>query len=104
MSNGNQRIGDIFRVLGSRQDRVLLRSTSTPFMYRSTWPCGCAVDYIDSEVGPFDWRACADHKDDARSVSGLPDMRRQDECPRLRSVHPPTWAQPKRDGSTKSIL
>jgi|NGEPerStandDraft_6_1074524.scaffolds.fasta_scaffold258567_1 hypothetical protein len=63
MNIGHDHIGDIFRVLGSRQQRTPLESTNTPFMFRSTWSCGCAVDYIDAEVGPFDWSRCADHRD-----------------------------------------
>jgi len=61
MSIGNQHIGDIFRVLGTRRHRTALASPNTPFMYRSTWQCGCAVDYIDDSVGPFQWLQCAGH-------------------------------------------
>jgi hypothetical protein len=63
MTNESQRIRDIFRVLGQRQQRTLLESIETPFMYRSKWQCGCAVDYIDANVGPFVWARCADHRD-----------------------------------------
>jgi hypothetical protein len=63
MNIENQHIGDIFRVLGPRQQQMMLQSPDTPFMYRSEWQCGCAVDYIDAGVGPFHWARCAEHHD-----------------------------------------
>jgi hypothetical protein len=68
MNSDNEHIDDIFRVLGPAQDRTPLESTSTPFMFRSTWQCGCAVDYIDAEVGPFAWARCARHRDRTQSA------------------------------------
>jgi hypothetical protein len=63
MNIENQHVGEIFRALGSRHQQTLLQSTDTPFMYRSTWSCGCVVDYIDAGVGPCAWMRCADHRD-----------------------------------------
>jgi hypothetical protein len=71
MSIGNQHIGDIFRVLGTRRHQTALLSPNTPFMYRSSWQCGCTIDYIDDSAGPFQWLQCADH-DGQTGAAGHP--------------------------------
>ncbi len=69
MNTGNEHIEDIFRVLGPAQDRTPLLSPNTPFIFRGTWPCGCTVDYIDAEVGPFAWVRCDRHRSRAQSAA-----------------------------------
>jgi hypothetical protein len=81
MNIENQQIGDIFRALGSRQQKTMLQSTDTPFMYRSTWACGCAVDYIDAGVGPFHWARCAEHHDHGNARSRRAGSKRSDSTP-----------------------
>lgn len=55
------RIDELFLILGPPHQRDALRSFDEPFVHQASWTCGCVVDYVDEEVGAFDWNACAAH-------------------------------------------
>jgi hypothetical protein len=59
--NLRQRIDEVFLALGSPQHRKALDSIEEPFIHQARWQCGCIVEYVDENVGAFEWRVCSNH-------------------------------------------
>jgi hypothetical protein len=55
-------VSDIFRVLGPPQRRAMLRSSGGALINRTTWPCGCVADHVDTADDGAQWEKCPAHK------------------------------------------
>jgi hypothetical protein len=60
-----QHLHEVDGVLGEPKNRVKAFSAGRPALYRSTWSCGCAIDYIESDrddPASFMWNRCGVHR------------------------------------------
>jgi hypothetical protein len=63
-----QRINDVGLVLGSPMRRSAYREGGTAVLHRTSWDCGCVVEYSDRSLDACDgdaalhWSTCGEHR------------------------------------------